>query len=187
MKRLLAFFCVLTIALSPCALFADEATGAGGKSNQFLTIGGHIDNTGRVKEPATVNWVTGKGRKDGVLEWAVDDNYLKKSTGMLGRGFSNAAFGWVDLLTHPIRWSNNAPLGTGTLIGLVMGPVVGTLRTASGALDVATFWVPFWHGVPLKKQALGLHDVANYGAIEDVDQYDHQTKRYFFNKLSDEY
>jgi hypothetical protein len=68
-----------------------------------------------------------------------------------------------------------------------MGPTVGVLRTTSGVVDIGTCWVPFWHGVPMKKPVLGLHDVHNYGEIEDVDAYNQSTKRYFFNKLSDEY
>lgn len=195
MRRLASLVCALSIMLAPAALFADDAPAtpaAPTKPVQFLTkkspIGkGFVDTTGAYKEPAQVDWVTGKGRKDGVLEWAVDDNYLKKAPGMLGRGFSNTAFGWVDVVTQPIRWSKNSPLGTGTLIGLVMGPVVGTLRTTSGVVDLGTFWVPFWHGVPMKKPALGLHDVTNYGTIEDVAKYDRKVKRYGFNKLSDEY
>ncbi|MBI3999069.1 MAG: hypothetical protein HY351_00490 [Candidatus Omnitrophica bacterium] len=185
MKKLLSLIIASAILLSPVVSYADDATSE--KPIQFLNKKGYVDNTNFIKEPATVDWVTGKGRKDGVLEWAVDDNYLKKVPGMFGRGFSNVTFGWADVITHPFRWTKNAPLGLGTAIGLVMGPVVGVLRTTSGAVDVATCWVPFWHGVPMKKQVLGLHDVAHYGTIEDVAQYDHQTKRYFFSKLSDEY
>ena len=188
MKKLVIMLCVWSILLAPLALYASDAPATPAvKPTQFLNKKGYVDNTNFIKEPATVDWVTGKGRKDGVLEWAVDDNYLKKVPGMFGRGFSNVTFGWADIITHPFRWSKNAPLGLGTVMGLVMGPIVGTLRTTSGVVDIATCWIPFWHGVPMKKQVLGLHDVANYGTIEDVAQYDHKTKRYFFNKLSDEY
>lgn len=191
MKKIVGLLCMLTIMLAPVAAYADDAAApetSGTTPIQFLTRkDAYIDNTNSRKEPATVNWVTGKGRKDGILEWAVDDNYLKKTPGMFLRGFSNAGFGWVDILTHPLRWSKNAPLGTGTLFGVVMGPTVGILRTSSGALDLATCWVPFWHGIPMKKPVLGLHDVHNYGEVEDVEDYNHATKRYFFNGTSDEY
>ena len=185
MKKLVTLFCVLTLVLAPTALYADDTPAAEGKPVQVLQKGYIVSN---LQEPATVDWSTGNGRKDGVLEWAVNDNYLKKSTGMLGRGFSNTAFGWAEVITHPLRWSENAPLGLGTVAGLIVGPIMGTLRTASGAIDVATFWVPSWHGVPMAKPALGLHDVHNYGTtVNDVNEYNHQTKRYFFNKLSDEH
>src|SRR3989344_2731980 len=189
MKKLLSLVLALAIGVIPVAAYADDAPAvavASANPIQFLKKG-YIDNTNFRQEPATVNWVTGRGRKDGILEWAVDDNYLKKTPGMFFRGFSNTAFGWVDILTHPFRWSKNAPLGVGTLFGLVMGPTVATLRTSSGVVDLSTCWVPFWHGVPMKKQVLGLHDVHNYGTLEDVDQYNHETKRFFFNKLSDDY
>lgn len=195
MKKLLSLFLALAFILSPLAAYADDATSVTTATSTTVTTTegnpiqllhkGYIDNSHLRKEPARVDWVTGKGRKDGVLEWAVDDNYLKKTAGMFGRGFSNVSFGWADVITHPFRWSKNAPLGLGTVMGLVMGPFVAVLRTTSGALDIATCWLPFWHGIPMKKQVLGLHDVANYGTIEDVDVYDAQTKRYFFNYLDE--
>ncbi len=189
MKKLLSLITALAILCAPALSYAEDgiAITEPAKPVQLLDHKGYIDNTNMRKEPATVDWVTGKGRKDGVLEWAVDDNYLKKTAGMFGRGFSNVSFGWADIITHPFRWTRNAPLGLGTAMGLVMGPVVGVLRTTSGAIDLATCWVPWWHGIPMKKQVLGLHDVTNYGSIEDVEEYNKQTKRYFFNYLSEEY
>ena len=185
MKKLLSVAIVLAIILAPIVAYADDAAEAvAGKPTEVLQKGYVAP---MLKEPATVDWSTGKGRKDGVLEWAVADNYLKKTPGMFLRGFSNAGFGWAEVITHPLRWTRNAPLGVGTLTGLIVGPVMATLRTSSGALDIATCWVPFWHGVPMPKPALGLHDVHNYGTVDDVDQYNHQVKRYLFNGNSDEY
>ncbi len=181
MKKVVILASVIGLLLAPLHLYADAAATPAGEPAQALK---HNYVMPALQEPASVEWSTGYGRKDGVLEWAVDDNYLKKTPGMFLRGFSNAGFGWVEILTHPIRWSKNAPLGIGTLI---VGPVMGTLRTASGVVDLGTCWVPFWHGVPMAKPALGLHSVHHYGTIDDVKKYDHQTKRYFFNKLSDEY
>lgn len=189
MKNAIMLLCVLSLVAGTTPAYAQEiATKAVSvnieKPVQVLDKG-IVNET--LKEPAGVDWSTGKGRKDGALKWAVADNYLKKVPGMFLRGFSNTAFGWVEILTHPVRWSKNAPLGLGTLYGFVMGPVMGTLRTSSGALDLATCWVPFWHGIPMSKPALGLHDVHYYDTIDDVDQYNHETRRYGFNKLSDEY
>lgn len=183
MKKLLSVISALAIILTPIAAYADAST-AEPRPVQVERDGYIVP---ALQEPAGVDWVTGKGRKDWALRWAVDDNYIKKAPGMLLRGVSNTAFGWGDILTAPFRWSKNAPLGVGLVSGLIMGPIVATLRTVSGATDVATFWVPFWHGVPMKKQVLGLHEVAHYGTIEDVGEYDHATKRYFFSKLSEEY
>ncbi len=188
MKRMVILFCVLSIMLAPVISYADDAavatTTTTGKPVQVLK---HDYVVPMLQEPAGVTWSSGEGRKDGVLEWAVDDNYLKKTPAMFLRGFSNAGFGWAEILTHPVRWSRNAPLGIGTLTGLIVGPVMAVLRTTSGAIDLATCWVPFWYGVPMGKPALGLHDVHHFGTIDDVDQYHHDTKRYLFDKLSDEY
>ena len=183
MKKLLSVLFILAIIVAPVALYAD-APASEGNPPQIIKHGYIMP---ALQEPATADWSTGKGRKDWVIRWATDDNYLKKAPGMLLRGTSNVAFGGVDALTYPIHSSQDAPLGIGTAQGLIMGPVVATMRLASGAVDVATFWLPFWHGVPMKKPVLGLHDVHRYGVIADSDEYNHQTKRYFFNKLSDKY
>ncbi|OGX04880.1 MAG: hypothetical protein A3G87_04480 [Omnitrophica bacterium RIFCSPLOWO2_12_FULL_50_11] len=185
MKKAIVLFCVLSLLVAPASTYAADEGAA--KPVQFLTPSDYVDATNRIKEPASFDWSTGKGRKDWAIRWAVDDNYLKKSTGMIFRGFSNAAFGWVEILTHPFRWSTNAPLGSGYVTGLIMGPIVATLRTASGVIDLGTFWIPWWHGIPMPKPVLGLHDVHHYGTIEDVGDYDHKTKRYFFNWLNEDY
>jgi putative exosortase-associated protein (TIGR04073 family) len=171
MKKLIAVFAVLALLITPVTGFAGTV---------------HVMNSDHVidvnlQEPDNVNWVTGHGRKDWVLHWATDDNYLKKFPGMTFRGISNAAFGWVELLTHPIRWNRNAPAGFGLFTGLIMGPIVGTLRTVSGAIDIATGWIPFWYGVPMEKPVLGLHDVHEYEVIESAEAYDYRTKRFFFD------
>ena len=186
MKNIFAVLCVLSILALPLTGYA-EMTASSPEEGKPVQILKHGYITPMLKEPATTDWWTGTGRKDGMLEWAVDDNYLKKTSGMFLRGFSNTGFGWAEIITHPIRWSKNAPLGVGTLAGLIMGPVTGVLRTTSGAIDMTTFWVPFWHGVPMSKPALGLHDIHNYGTIDDVDVYNKQVKRYFFNEPNDQY
>ena len=182
MKKLLSVMFILAIILTPVASYADTA--AESVPPQVLK---HGYVTPALQEPATADWVNGKGRKDWVIRWATADNYLKKATGMLLRGTSNAGLGAVDVLTYPINSSIDAPLGIGTAQGLLLGPIVAAMRVSSGALDVATFWIPFWHGIPMKKPVLGLHDVHNYGVIGDATEYNHQTKRYFFNKASNEY
>ena len=198
MKKGVALLCILSMILIPTALYADEASQgvsqSGGRPVQFITKKGppffreeYVDNTNAVKEPAGVDWSTGRGRKDFILKWAVDDNYLKKVPGMLLRGLSNVAFGWVEILTQPFRWNRNSPAGIGLATGVIMGPTMFILRTGSGVIDIVTCWVPWWYGVPLKKQVLGIHEVAHYGTIEDVDDYDHKTKRFFFDWLKEDY
>jgi putative exosortase-associated protein (TIGR04073 family) len=186
MQKWIAVLCAMSMLIAPYALFADDE-GVGTKPPEYLTKKEYVDTTGDTKEPASFDWTTGKGRKDWVLKWAVDDNYLKKTPGMFLRGVENVALGWTEILTQPFRWPKNSPFVTGLLSGLIMGPVNAVLRTSSGALDIATCWVPFWHGLPMRKPVLGLHDVHNYGTLEDVPSYDHQTKRRMFNWLKEEY
>lgn len=144
-----------------------------------LNDAGNVDiNQKHVK---STDWNTGKGRHDAIVRWAAKDNYFAKGAGMFGRGFSNLAFGWVEVFKQPINWSKNSILGVGQVQGLVMGVTMGTLRTASGALDIATFWVPYWYGVPMGKPALGLKDVHEFEVIEDAEAYDLSTKRYLFD------
>ena len=189
MKKAVVLLCILSIALSPSLVYAAYETIAGNepKPLQQLTEQQYVDNTNVVKEPASFDWSTGKGRKDTMVRWAVDDNYLKKMPGMIVRGFSNTAFGWIEIFRHPFTWSKNAPIGTGYITGLIMGPVVAVLRMTSGVVDLATFWVPFWNGIPMPDPVLGLHEVNHYDTIEDAGTYDYKTKRYFFNKLSKDF
>jgi len=138
-------------------------------------------------EPAGSNWVTGEGRHDLFIKWASSDNYFAKATGMLHRGISNVAGGPFELFLQPYRYSKNSPIVIGQFYGLLAGITWATLRTASGALDLATFLVPWFYGVPLTKPVLGLHTVHEYEVIEDAVAYNESvTKRGFiFDKDSD--
>lgn len=134
----------------------------------------------------STDWNTGKGRHDAVVRWAASDSYVKKSVGMLGRGISNVGSGWSELIIQPYNWSKNSVVIVGQAQGVVMGATMATLRTLSGALDVATFWVPVWRGIPMGKPALGLNDVHEFEVIEDAEAYDASTKRYFFEEGYDD-
>ena len=163
------FFLMMLVAvmLVPNAGFAN-----------VLNQQGEVDST--LSHVGSTDWNTGKGRHDAVVRWATDDNYFVKATGMLGRGFSNLTGGWTELFIQPVNWSKNSPIVLGQVEGLVMGATMGTLRTLSGALDVATFWVPFWYGAPMGKPAIGLNDVHEFEVITDAEAYDQSTKRYMF-------
>ncbi len=133
MKKLAILFFVLSIVLIELAPFASAAD---------------------PNQPA--NWTTGQGRKDWMVRGATSDNYLEKAPAMLFRGLHNVAFGWVEIISQPVRHSKNAPLGVGTATGLIMGPVMAITRTGSGLVDVLTFWIPGFHGWPLPKPVIGL-------------------------------
>jgi len=141
----------------------------------------------KLSEPAGSNWVTGEGRHDLFIKWASSDNYVKKSIGMFHRGLSNTAAGWTELFLQPYRWSKNSPVLVGQVYGLLAGVTWAVLRTTSGALDVATFWIPGFRGVPLTKPVLGLHAVHEYETIEDPTSYnDSVSKAGFYWGSSDE-
>lgn len=148
-----------------------------GEAN-VLSKQGEVDST--QSHVGSTDWNTGKGRHDALVRWAADDNYFKKAGGMLGRGTSNLMFGWTEFFIQPWNWSKNSLIGVGQVQGLIMGVTMGTLRTLSGALDVATFWVPLWYGVPMGKPAIGLNDVHEFETIQDAEAYDDSLKRYAF-------
>ena len=82
---------------------------------------------------------------------AQSDVYGKKAGGMLGRGLVNAATCFVDLIVQTVNGTKEGPPLVGTLTGLGGGIACTALRATSGVLDVATFWVPGFNGIPVSK------------------------------------
>ena len=75
--------------------------------------------------------------------------YGEKWLGMLARGVLNVSTGFVDVLTRTLNESKSGPPILSTARGLVVGAGCGILRTASGAIDLVTFWVPGFNGAPV--------------------------------------
>ena len=75
--------------------------------------------------------------------------YGEKLFGMLGRGALNLATGFVDILTRTLNESKSGPPVLSTARGLILGTSSGILRTASGAIDLVTFWIPGFNGAPV--------------------------------------
>ena len=71
--------------------------------------------------------------------WACDavgsDVYLKAAGGKLLRGIGNVAVGWVELVRQPMVVENKWE-------GVSKGIGYTVLRTLSGAVEAATFFVP---------------------------------------------
>lgn len=65
----------------------------------------------------------------------------------LGRGLENAILGWTELVTRPSAEveKQGAP---GLVSGMVNGVSGATMRTVTGAVEMATFWSP----LPVKYQ-----------------------------------
>ncbi len=89
--------------------------------------------------------------EESVWEMAKSDQYGKKVGGMLGRGLVNAATCFVDVIVQTVHGTQDGPPFVGTLTGLGGGIACTALRATSGVLDVATFWVPGFNGIPVSK------------------------------------
>lgn len=89
--------------------------------------------------------------EESVWEMAKSDKYGKKVGGMLGRGLVNAATCFVDVIVQTVHGTQDGPPFVGTLTGLGGGIACTALRATSGVLDVATFWVPGFNGIPVSK------------------------------------
>ena len=88
---------------------------------------------------------------ESIWQMAKSDQYGKKAGGMFGRGLVNAATCFVDLIVQTVNGTQDGPPFIGTLTGLGGGLGCTALRATSGVLDVATFWVPGFNGIPVSK------------------------------------
>lgn len=87
--------------------------------------------------------------KQTVWEMAESDAYGTKAGGMLGRGLINASTCFVDVIAQTVNGTKEGTPFIGTLTGLGGGIGCTALRATSGVLDVATFWVPGFNGIPV--------------------------------------
>jgi len=71
------------------------------------------------------------------------DNYFDRAGLKLGSGIINVFTGWMELPKNIGIWrqKNESEL-TGVTEGVLRGLVHTASRTASGAVDVVTFWLP---------------------------------------------
>ncbi|MDP3919979.1 MAG: hypothetical protein Q8R76_04135 [Candidatus Omnitrophota bacterium] len=86
-----------------------------------------------------------------VWEMAESGQYGHKVAGMLGRGLINVATCFVDLIVQTVEGTQEGPPVVGTLTGLGGGIACTALRAGSGVVDVATFWVPDFNGLPVAR------------------------------------
>ena len=85
-----------------------------------------------------------------VWDMADSEQYGEKAGGMLGRGLLNAATCFVDMPVGAVNGAKKTkPEFVGGVGGFATGAVCTIFRAASGVLDVATFWVPSFHGIPI--------------------------------------
>ena len=88
---------------------------------------------------------------DNLWDMAQSDSYGRKAGGMFGRGLLNAASCFIDLIVQTVDKTKDGPPIVGTLTGIGSGAACTVLRAGSGVVDVATFWVPGFNGVPVSK------------------------------------
>lgn len=84
-----------------------------------------------------------------VHDAAESPEYGRKFGGMIGRGFLNVTTCFVDLFVNTANETKNGPPLVGTLVGIGKGAGCTTLRALSGGLDLLTFWVPGFNGMPV--------------------------------------
>ena len=84
-----------------------------------------------------------------VQQAAESADYGQKAGGMLGRGLLSVATCFVDIVAGVVNETKKGPPFIGTLVGVAKGAGCGVLRAASGVVDVATFWVPGFNGMPV--------------------------------------
>ena len=75
-------------------------------------------------------------------EGVASDRYIAKAPSQLLRGTHNVVFGWSDIVSDLFQ----PPIGIGTALSPLTGPVTAIARTGSGLVDILTFWIPGFHG-----------------------------------------
>ncbi len=80
---------------------------------------------------------------------AESQHYGKKFAGMIGRGAINVLSSPVDIITNTVNETRTGPPLVGTLAGFGKGVGCGLLRLGSGAIDLVTFWLPGFNGIPV--------------------------------------
>ena len=84
---------------------------------------------------------------------AESPKYGEKAGGMLGRGLINVVSCPVDIPAGVVHGAKtNKPEFMGGVGGFATGAVCTILRASSGIIDVATFWIPGWNGIPISRQ-----------------------------------
>ena len=71
-------------------------------------------------------------------------NFERETTEKFGRGLTNAAWGWSEIMVTPVNMSQDIrrdPV-TSLLLGLPYGIVRAVGRTLVGVYEIATFYAP---------------------------------------------
>lgn len=88
---------------------------------------------------------------ESVWDMANSDQYGKKAGGMFMRGLLNLSTSFVDVIVQTVEGTQEGPPFVGSLRGLGTGIGCTAVRAMSGGLDLATFWVPGFNGIPVSR------------------------------------
>ena len=87
-----------------------------------------------------------------VWQMADSPKYGEKLGGMLGRGLLNVATCFVDMPVQMVKGAKESkPEFIGAVGGFAKGATCTVLRAGSGVIDVATSWIPSFHGLPVSR------------------------------------
>ncbi|MBI4355252.1 MAG: hypothetical protein HY597_02210 [Candidatus Omnitrophica bacterium] len=87
--------------------------------------------------------------QEAIYAKANSPEYKQKFWGMIGRGILNVATCPVDLIVNVVNETKAGPPLIGTLTGVGKGVGCTALRALSGGVDILTFWVPNFNGMPV--------------------------------------
>ena len=106
-----------------------------------------------------------------VWTMAESPSYGRKALGMVGRGLINIVTSPVDLIVQTVDKTKSGPPIVGTLAGLGSGLGCTVLRIGSGAIDVVTFWVPSFNGIPVARSYSNCLESSDAGKNWEGSQY----------------
>ena len=96
---------------------------------------------------------TANAQAKDVWEMADSPRYGEKVGGMLGRGLLNVVTCFVDMPVQMVKGAQESkPEFMGAIGGFAKGAACTVLRAGSGVIDVATFWIPSFHGLPVGRR-----------------------------------
>ncbi len=79
----------------------------------------------------------------GVVPMAIaGGTYGSQVANKFSRGLANTATGWIELPKNVVNTSNRSNVAVGFTWGLVKGTLYTVGRTAVGAVELATFFIP---------------------------------------------
>ena len=111
-----------------------------------------------------------------IWEMADSPKYGEKAGGMLGRGLLNAVTCFVDMPVQMVRGAQEQkPEFMGAVGGFAKGAACTILRAGSGVIDVATFWIPSFHGLPVSRH---YENCLDFGPKAETTGYAPQTTVY---------